>query len=201
MKPIRIEAKIRNNILYHCIFDNYGSVNEFCIKNDFCPSSVGFLLNLKTKPKCKWYPDKYRKLCVDLSKLFKLIPEILFPDELYYNLKKTKTSVELSYEQLPNFNKEDVLLLEANHNPESKTIKSEIAIGLFEVFKTLTAREQQVIKARLGLYGAEGEKTLEQVAFDLKITRERVRQVEGRAIRRLQHPSRLKKLRDFVEGL
>ena len=66
------------------------------------------------------------------------------------------------------------------------------------VLKTLTPREEKVIKMRFGV-GEGSEHTLEEVGRDFAVTRERIRQIEAKALRKLRHPSRSRKLRSFLE--
>lgn len=69
---------------------------------------------------------------------------------------------------------------------------------LAEVLKTLTPREEKVLSLRFGL--ADGNpKTLEEVGKEFNVTRERIRQIEAKALRKLRHPSRSKKLKDFLD--
>ena len=78
-----------------------------------------------------------------------------------------------------------------------------ISINLKEqtssVLKTLTPREEKVIKMRFGV-GDGSEHTLEEVGQSFAVTRERIRQIEAKALRKLRHPSRSRKLRAFLEG-
>jgi RNA polymerase primary sigma factor len=67
------------------------------------------------------------------------------------------------------------------------------------VLKTLTPREEQIIKMRFGV-GDGREYTLEEVGQRFAVTRERIRQIETNALRKLRHPSRSRKLRAFLEG-
>ena len=67
------------------------------------------------------------------------------------------------------------------------------------VLKTLTPREEKVIKMRFGV-GEGSEHTLEEVGQSFAVTRERIRQIEAKALRKLRHPSRSRKLRAFLEG-
>ena len=69
-----------------------------------------------------------------------------------------------------------------------------------EVLKTLTYREREIIKLRYGI-GDGYTYTLEEVGKIFKVTRERVRQVEAKAIRKLQHPVRARKLEEFLDVL
>ncbi|MBQ1302963.1 MAG: RNA polymerase sigma factor RpoD [Firmicutes bacterium] len=69
---------------------------------------------------------------------------------------------------------------------------------LMEVLDTLTEREQKVLKLRFGLEDGRA-RTLEEVGKQFDVTRERIRQIEAKALRKLRHPSRSKKLRDYLE--
>ena len=63
---------------------------------------------------------------------------------------------------------------------------------------TLTEREQKVLKLRFGLEDGRS-RTLEEVGKEFDVTRERIRQIEAKALRKLRHPSRSKKLKDYLE--
>lgn len=69
---------------------------------------------------------------------------------------------------------------------------------LGEVLKTLTAREEKVLSLRFGLEDGH-PRTLEEVGKEFNVTRERIRQIEAKALRKLRHPSRSKKLKDFLD--
>ena len=69
---------------------------------------------------------------------------------------------------------------------------------LVEVLGTLTEREQKVLKLRFGLEDGRS-RTLEEVGKEFEVTRERIRQIEAKALRKLRHPSRSKKLKDYLE--
>lgn len=69
---------------------------------------------------------------------------------------------------------------------------------LTEVLDTLTEREQKVLRLRFGLDDGK-PRTLEEVGREFHVTRERIRQIEGKALRKLRHPSRSKKLKDYLE--
>ena len=69
---------------------------------------------------------------------------------------------------------------------------------LTKVLKTLTEREEKVLRLRFGIDDGH-PKTLEQVGAEFNVTRERIRQIEAKALRKLRHPSRSKKLKDFLD--
>ena len=66
------------------------------------------------------------------------------------------------------------------------------------VLKSLTPREERVIALRFGLEDGRA-RTLEELGREFNVTRERIRQIEAKALRKLRHPSRSKKLRDFLD--
>ena len=87
----------------------------------------------------------------------------------------------------------------AVRNPAETAAHSMLEDRLTNVLSTLTRREEKVIRLRFGL-GDGTPRTLEEVGTIFKVTRERVRQIEAKAIRKLQHPSRARKLKGYVEN-
>lgn len=87
---------------------------------------------------------------------------------------------------------------------KSITSPSDAVVGLNlseqtqHVLATLTPREEKVLRMRFGI-GEKSDHTLEEVGRDFSVTRERIRQIEAKALRKLRHPSRAKKLRSFVD--
>ena len=84
-------------------------------------------------------------------------------------------------------------------SPSDAVINLNLKEQTDSVLKTLTPREEKVIKMRFGLDDGS-EHTLEEVGQSFAVTRERIRQIEAKALRKLRHPSRSKKLRAFLEG-
>jgi RNA polymerase primary sigma factor len=68
-----------------------------------------------------------------------------------------------------------------------------------KVLATLTPREERVLRMRFGI-GEHSDHTLEEVGQDFEVTRERIRQIEAKALRKLRHPSRSKRLSSFIEN-
>ena len=84
-------------------------------------------------------------------------------------------------------------------SPAEQVINTNLKDVTEAVLKTLTPREEKVIKMRFGV-GDGSEHTLEEVGQNFAVTRERIRQIETKALRKLRHPSRSRKLKAFLEG-
>ncbi|PID38723.1 MAG: RNA polymerase sigma factor RpoD [Proteobacteria bacterium] len=84
-------------------------------------------------------------------------------------------------------------------NPSDAVINMNLAEQTRKVLATLTPREEKVLRMRFGI-GEKSDHTLEEVGQDFEVTRERIRQIEAKALRKLRHPSRSKQLKSFVES-
>jgi RNA polymerase primary sigma factor len=83
-------------------------------------------------------------------------------------------------------------------SPIEAVINSNLAEQTRKILSTLTAREEKVLRMRFGI-GEKYDHTLEEVGQDFDVTRERIRQIEAKALRKLRHPSRAKKLKSFID--
>jgi RNA polymerase primary sigma factor len=84
-------------------------------------------------------------------------------------------------------------------SPSEAVISMNLSEQTRRVLATLTPREEKVLRMRFGI-GEKSDHTLEEVGQDFEVTRERIRQIEAKALRKLRHPSRSKRLKSFVEG-
>ncbi len=84
-------------------------------------------------------------------------------------------------------------------SPSDAVISMNLADQTRKVLATLTPREEKVLRMRFGI-GEKSDHTLEEVGQDFEVTRERIRQIEAKALRKLRHPSRSKRLKSFMEG-
>jgi RNA polymerase primary sigma factor len=83
-------------------------------------------------------------------------------------------------------------------SPTDSVVHMSLADQTKHVLATLTPREEKVLRMRFGI-GEKSDHTLEEVGRDFSVTRERIRQIEAKALRKLRHPSRAKKLKSFVD--
>jgi RNA polymerase primary sigma factor len=127
--------------------------------------------------------------------------------ELNLDEKKIKNIIKISKEPLsletPVGNSEDAVIKDFIENendlsPSDTVTSNDLKERVREVLKTLTPREEKVLKMRFGIDVAS-EHTLEEVGKDFSVTRERIRQIEVKAIKKLRHPSRSKRLQSFFE--
>ena len=84
-------------------------------------------------------------------------------------------------------------------NPLDSVVKGDLAGQTQHVLRSLTEREEKVLRLRFGI-GERCDHTLEEVGQDFDVTRERIRQIEAKALRKLRHPTRSRKLRGFLES-
>jgi len=94
----------------------------------------------------------------------------------------------------------DLIEDKSSDSPAERVITSNLREVTGDVLQTLSPREEKVIRLRFGLDTQGHEHTLEEVGQDFKVTRERIRQIEAKALRKLRHPSRARVLKNFIEG-
>ena len=93
----------------------------------------------------------------------------------------------------------DIIEDKAITSPSEALINMNLAVQTRKVLATLTPREQKILNMRFGI-GEKRDYTLEEVGQDFELTRERIRQIEAKALRKLRHPSLSKRLRSFLEN-
>jgi RNA polymerase primary sigma factor len=127
--------------------------------------------------------------------------------ELNLDEKKIKNIIKISKEpvslETPVGDSDDTYLKdfiedENEYTPVDAVVNDDLKEKVREILKTLTPREEKVLKMRFGIDVAS-EHTLEEVGKDFSVTRERIRQIEVKALRKLRHPSRSKKLQSFFD--
>ena len=94
----------------------------------------------------------------------------------------------------------DLIEDKSSESPAARVITSNLREIAGDVLQTLSPREERVIRLRFGLDNGGHERTLEEVGQNFNVTRERIRQIEAKALRKLRHPSRARLLKNFLEG-
>jgi RNA polymerase sigma factor (sigma-70 family) len=124
--------------------------------------------------------------------------EVLFPKWLSA-FEIERSTIEIEQIVTPqSLNSPEVLMLtDSIESIENSIDKDSLRKEVAEVLKTLNSRERSILELKFGLNG-DKPKTLEEVGKTFQVTRERVRQIEAKAIRRLQHPTRARKLKEFI---
>lgn len=200
---LRLEARLRNNILYHAVYDEYPSVAAFCKKFGVCQSLVGQLLNLKThvfkrtrfNRKEKILIGEYRGFCKKLAEILGFSCYELFPAQLY-ELPQVATVIEFDMSSLTG-RKMEALPVPEYQQPEMIYEKKELAMRLEKILATiLSERQQRVLMLRFGI-GQEEPLALRKIGELLGISRERVRQIEIKAMKRLRYSAKGKIIREF----
>jgi RNA polymerase sigma factor (sigma-70 family) len=200
---LRLEMRIKNNVLYRAVYDKYGSASNFYRQMrkagyEFHSSEVGRLINFKLSPVDK--KGNYTKFCEDLSGVLSIRTEDLFPRHLYEKIKVNKETIEISsLASLPSVVRQKInsLPAPAEFDPISVAKENESVEKIREVLGTLPERLRLVVEL---LYGFSGTVyTLKEAGEILKVTPSRVGQLELKALRLLQHPSRARPLEKLIE--
>ena len=84
-------------------------------------------------------------------------------------------------------------------SPSDAILKDDLKVQIESVLEQLNEREKAVIKMRFGIMDDESDRTLEEIGKELNVTRERVRQIESSAIKKLKHPKVGRKLKNYIE--
>ncbi len=114
-------------------------------------------------------------------------------------IAKEPISLETPVGEEEDSNLSDFIEDKAAVNPQDAVIDQNLADETRRVLRTLAPREERVLKMRFGI-GERANHTLEEVGQDFDVTRERIRQIEAKALRKLRHPSRSRQLKSFVEN-
>ena len=116
-----------------------------------------------------------------------------------YKISQEPVSLETPIGEEDDSHLGDFIKDERNVSPEEYATNEMLKDEISEVLLTLTEREEKVIKLRFGLEDGKS-RTLEEVGQMFGVTRERIRQIEAKALRKLRHPSRSKKLKDYMDN-
>jgi len=191
LKDYRVKVQIRNNYLLTAIQEaGFDSIASFCREYDLSQQGVGRVGTLQLTL-YKGKNGAVRNIYLKLSEALRCLPEDLVPPQ--HATKKLKTrsvEIEASMEDI------QTLLPEFNGDaPQHLMLENKEFSGLItDVLDSLSEQESDILKRRFGL-GDYDPHTLEEVADRMGVGRERIRQIEAKALRKLNHPSRAGLLR------
>jgi DNA-binding CsgD family transcriptional regulator len=186
----RVKVSVSNNLLIRAIENaGYKNQSEFARAIGCSVSNVNMLCGLRISPMTQngCFTDLANQVMEGLG----ACPTDLWTEEqLTMNLKRSSSWSVMGREELHVLmNGEQKSLLESVAGQELKK-------AMDDVRKTLTYREQQIIGMRF-----DDDKSLEECGKELKLSKERIRHIEAKALRKMRYPSRSDQLRDFVEEM
>lgn len=193
----RIKVSVRNNLILKAIEDQgHESIKHFCEVYDLKTVDVRNIINFTKRP---MQPNgEFCKIANKIMEALGASPTDLWTVE-QLELGLTKNSVERvigqkALDSLLGMDNGERIAIES---PDESIMNKERNLVVLDVVSSLTPREQKVLQLRFGLYGEE-EHTLEETGNIIDVTKERVRQIEAKALRKLRHPSRRHKLQEVV---
>lgn len=186
----RVKVSVSNNLLIQAIENaGYKNQSDFARAIGCGTSNINMLCGLRISPMTR--EGEFTKVANQVMEALGACPTDLWTEEqLTMNLKKSSSWSVMGREELHVLmNGEQKSLLESVAGQELKK-------AMDDVRKTLTYREQQIIGLRF-----DEDKSLEECGKELGVSRERVRQMEAKALRKMRYPSRSDQLKDFVEEM
>jgi len=196
MNEYRVDVKVRNNLILTAITNaGYKNISQFCDDNGLLKTSIFALINLKETPLRQdgTFTAQAQKLMDALCAL----PEDLWTqDQMYSSLNSNLKSMTMNETQLE--------ILTYGNPIEPKTLEdfaetTQIRKVVNEVLDTLTPREAKVLRLRNGMEDNSEGMTLEEVADKFHITRERIRQIEAKGLRKMRERGRVELLKPIIE--
>jgi RNA polymerase sigma factor (sigma-70 family) len=197
VEEYRLKFVIKNNLILTAIEDmGYTNLHTFAKCEDIGLQGLYDLINLKKPP--IGVGGEFSKSAKELMEVLGACPTDLWTEEqLTLTLKKNSQEKNLSKEALRVALRSDARSLIGLDYPEQGVAEKEAVQAVHEAIESLTPREAQVLSLRFGL-GKEDEHSLEEVGEKFKIHRERIRQIEAKALKKMRHPSRSDKLRTLL---
>lgn len=197
MQEFNLKVTVRNNLVLTAITNSgYTNLAKFAKDNRLSLGLLYDTINLKRPPMLQ--TGEFSPFAMKLMETLGACPTDLWTaEQLTMKLKKNTTYRELGTEELQRAlqsSARSLIGLEYCEQEAEEQEAEEIIDGMVD---SLTPREARVLRLRFGLGGVD-EHTLEGVADKLKISRERARQIEAKALRKMRHPSRTKLLEQLI---
>lgn len=196
MKDYRIEIKVRNNAVLKRIEElGYESVPAFCRENNLQYPVVNEIIAFKAP----FYRKKgqINGSIIRLANALQVLPDYIYPPERRGTpLQRNKYITEV--------NKADLMQVSTSLRTDALPVDDRKMLDDFRptlqrlMIEGLTPKEHRVLDMRFGLTSGE-EQTLEDVANTFNLSRERIRHIEAKAMRKMKHPARSRELREYIE--
>lgn len=194
MSDYRVTVRVQNNNILSMIQKRgYPSPLSLCNQTGFSYQSLSKLINLRSMP--LGHNGSLKPTVRNLCFVLKCVPEELFSDaQLETELESNKRAVEV---------KEAEMRFMLGSKCESKLLEQSIMderlpLAIENALDTLTPREKKVINMRFGVGESSRNHTLDEIASNLGVGRERARQIEAKALGKLRHPSASRPLREYL---
>jgi RNA polymerase sigma factor (sigma-70 family) len=195
----RIKVTVRNNLILNAIENaGYKSVSEFCRAAGLPKTALTELIAMRKPPinQSGEFSDNAKAL---MEELCALPTDLWTTEQLTLKLKRNSAQRDVSSEGMRaalGMHAEELLELMKPDAPDEAVLKHEMVSVVEEQLESLSPRAALVLRMRFGI-GCE-EHTFEEIGDKFDLTRERVRQIEAKALRHLKHPSRSDELRQLL---
>jgi RNA polymerase primary sigma factor len=198
MDEYNVKVTVRNNLILKAIKDfGYTNLNNFAKATGIGVTGIYSLVNLMEPP--IGAKGEFIKPAKELMEVLGACPSELWTDEqLTLRLDSNRTERVMSKEALQVTLQSSARSLIGLDYPEQEMVEEDMARVMTDKLDSLTPREAKVLRLRFGFDGGGG-RTLEEVGAIFKVTRELIRQIEARALRKLRHPTRSDDLKQFVD--
>jgi len=194
----RIKISVRNNLILKAIEDaGYESVAHFCRSNNINLVSMHNIVGLKMSPIGK--KGEFCKVAKQTMEALCLCPTDLWTSEqLNMSISSNVREFSVEEDELFKIMTGGISDMLNGDDPEKQFLHADLKNDMGKAIASLTPREAEVLRLRFGLDDGE-ELTLEEASHRFDVTRERIRQIEVKALRKLRHPSRADRLIEHTD--
>ena len=192
MKDYLIQIKIKNAPMMNMMRANgIETAAQLSRLADVTQGVIGNYLNLKEVPISKT-TGMWRPSVLKIAKALKVLPDMLFPERhITKALKTNKVEGQVSFDDIGNLIDSCDVFVDRLSESIADEAKEDTLDRLDKCLEKLSIREQKVLDKRFGIDGRLTPMTYDEVGQDFSVTRERIRQIERSAFRKLRHPCRM----------
>jgi len=201
---VTAELRFRHSKLLRAV-EQYGSIVALAKEIGIGAPTLGKWVNMKTMPSGRKHRRKIKEAILNLCRICESTPEELFPGFVRANLAAFETrtvDTRITEPVIQRLTERQAARIEDHREPidllQSKDL-GDVRKAIFKALRTLSCREREVIKFRFGLMPGHPAYTLDETAHVFKVTRERIRQIEAKAMRKLEHPTLAAELVGFLD--